>query len=478
MKKSNSLMSMSWLAVFLSSGLAHGETLQAQSVGDFGGSHASYPAQNAFDGNTAFASRWAASLDNGAVNLYTDFGSVKRIDDVGIAWGRGDQRTYRFEIRARAGTSGSWTKVYSGTSSGNTAGIESYNVTDMDARQVRVKVFENSAGTSWIDITEFEVYDTSGRSGPNEFIDGGGSDGGGSDGGGSDGDGSDGGSSGDFGLDPNKEPWENFDLSDWVVDTPAFASDGESERFGENKWDEISNESRQFFYTHTDGGMRFKTRLDGAKTSSGTSYVRSELREMLRAGDTSVSTTGVTANNWRLGYQPGSSQDWGGTNGKLTATLKVNQVTTSGSGVHVGRTIIGQIHASKDEPVRLYYHKYPGDSKGCIYLAHEIRESDDIEFDIIGNENCNNPSNGIALDELFSYEIINTNEDIRVIIRRGDSDGPIIGDVTVDMNTLNSGYDRSDEWMYFKLGAYTQNNRGNDSDGDIITFYRLSNTHD
>jgi len=88
------------------------------------------------------------------------------------------------------------------------------------------------------------------------------------------------------------------------------------------------------------------------------------------------------------------------------------------------------------------------------------------------------PSNGIALNELFSYEIINEDEDIIVRIRRGDRDGPIIGQTTIDMDRLDSGYDRSDEWMYFKLGAYTQNNTGDDSDGDIITFYRLSNTHD
>jgi len=49
---------------------------------------------------------------------------------------------------------------------------------------------------------------------------------------------------------------------------------------------------------------------------------------------------------------------------------------------------------------------------------------------------------------------------------------------TIDMNVLNSGYDRSDEWMYFKLGAYTQNDSGNGSDGDIVTFYRTSVSHD
>lgn len=282
----------------------------------------------------------------------------------------------------------------------------------------------------------------------------------------------------EFGLDPNAEPWENFDLSDWVIDTPAFASDGESERFGELDWDEISSESRAFFFTHTDGGMRFTTRLDGAKTSLNTSFVRSELREMLRAGNDNISTTGVNGNNWRLGYQPGDADDWGGTNGVLSATLRVNKVTTTGNGIHVGRTIIGQIHADNDEPARLYYRKEPGDARGCIYVSHEIRDGDDVDFDIIGNEDCNNPSNGIALDELFSYQIINQGSEIEIVIRRGDRDGPVIGRTDFDMNELNSGYDRSDEWMYFKAGAYTQNNRGSDSDGDIITFYRLSNTHD
>ena len=52
--------------------------------------------------------------------------------------------------------------------------------------------------------------------------------------------------------------------------------------------------------------------------------------------------------------------------------------------------------------------------------------------------------------------------------------------------TVGSGYNEpiledeelEDEWMYFKAGAYTQNNTGDPEDTDIITFYRLSNTHD
>ncbi len=283
-----------------------------------------------------------------------------------------------------------------------------------------------------------------------------------------------------FGLNPDLEPWENFDLSQWNIDTPAFDTDGFSLRHGELDWAPMAtSDSRPFFFTHTDGGMRFVSTIGGAKTSQNTKYTRSELREMLRAGNKSISTQGVNGNNWALGYQP-QNANHGGRNGVLKATLRVNQVTSSGSGIHPGRTVIGQIHADNDEPARLYYRKLPNADFGCIYLEHEIRDGDDVTFNIIGDEDCegNGPADGIQLDELFSYEIINDNELITVKIRRGDHDAEIIAETTVDMNNLESGYDISNEWMYFKAGLYTQNNTGDDDDSDIATFYRLSNTHD
>lgn len=190
-------------------------------------------------------------------------------------------------------------------------------------------------------------------------------------------------------------------------------------------------------------------------------------------------STGANPNNWALGYQPNGG-NYGGRNGRLTATLRINRVTTTGDGLNPGRTIIGQIHASGDEPARLYYRKQPGADRGCLYLEHEIRDGDDVTFNLIGDEDCdgNGPSNGIELNELFSYELINDDEDITVRIRQGDFDGPVIASTTVDMDQLDSGYDISSEWMYFKAGAYTQNNTGNDNDTDVITFYRLQNSHD
>lgn len=291
----------------------------------------------------------------------------------------------------------------------------------------------------------------------------------------------------DFGLDPSLEPWENFDLSDWSIDTPVARPSDECRalRIDEDEWDIYrDSDAAPYFFTHTDGGMRFISRADGVTTSDSCDegFPRSELREQLREGNTSISTTGVTENNWALGYQP-SNDGHGGRNGELTATLRINRVTTTGDGLHPGRTIIGQIHASDDEPARLYYRKLPGADFGCVYLEHEINGGDDVTFNLIGDERCNDnngngPTDGIQLDELFSYEIINEGAEITVIVRRGDIDGDIIAQTTVDMEEENSGYDERDEWMYFKAGLYTQNNTGDAGDTDVATFYRLSNSHD
>jgi len=472
----------------------HAQTFDISGSGDFGNSHPSYPSRNAVDGNTSFGSRWAATFEGGAANLFVDLGTRRTVDDIGVAWGRGDQRSYDFEVRARAGTSGSWARIFRGRSSGKTAGIESYNVTDFSARQVRVKVFSNSARTNWADITEFEVYGTGGRSGSNNSRDSSSNipdtpsapedvtptlpppttptppnD-----------------NSGDFGLSSNRDPWDNFDLSRWAIDTPAPRdNDGcRAERTWDYQWSEsnpLDSSSAPFFFTHSDGGMRFVTRIDGQTTNSScnSGFVRSELREMIRQGNRNIDDTGVTRNNWKLGYQPGNDSNWGGVNGRMDATLRVNRVTTTGDSGQIGRVIVGQIHATGDEPLRLYYRKRSGQSKGCIYFGHEIRNSDDVWYEMIGDRSCTSgPSNGIELDELFSYSIINDDENISVTIRRGDRNGPIIAQRTINMNNLNSGYDRSDEAMYFKAGAYTQNDSGNGRDGDIVTFYRLNVSHD
>ena len=467
------------LGIFsLIAGGAHGQTFDIQSV-TASDSHRNFPASNVIDGDLDRNSRWAGSGSRNPERIILDLGTIRRVDDIQIAW-TGSIR-YPFRVQGRSGTGGSWTNLFTGQSSGNGDNFENYNLQDFDARQVRV-IGDRDGFTN---ITEVTISGTAGPSGspspspspsptptptPSPSPSPSGS--------------PEAAEFSGFGLNPNRQPWENFDLDDWALDSPEARDSDEcrSRRVDEDEWDEVpGTDTADYIFTHTDGGMRFVSPVGGATTNSScnSGFPRSELREMLRRGNTSVSTTGVNANNWRLGYQPGNNTNHGGRNGTLRATLVVNRVTTTGDGLHPGRTIIGQIHASDDEPARLYYRKLPNADRGCIYLEHEIRNGSDRTFNMIGNEQCtgNGPSNGIALGELFSYEIENDDEDIIVRVYRGDG-ASLLDQVTIDMDNEDSGYDRSDEWMYFKAGAYTQNNTGNDNDEDIITFYRLNNLHD
>ncbi|MBX2848056.1 MAG: polysaccharide lyase family 7 protein [Acidiferrobacterales bacterium] len=410
---------------------------------------------NAIDGNAG--TRWTTQQTQRSGQFFTvNFNAPRSFDRV-VLNQAGSPNDYPRQYNLEVSNDGqNWTSVATGTPA--QTNVLTIDFAQQTANQMRIRQL-GSNPSFWWSIHEINIFDANA---------GGGDTGGG-------------GNTGDFGLNPNLPPWRNFDLTDWALDAPnADPEDGLSARTTDRDFAEgnLFPGSEPFFFTGSDGGMVFKSTVGGARTSANTSFPRSELREMLRRGNTSIRTTGVNANNWALGYQP-VNPDIGARNGVLTATLRVNQVTSSGSSSQVGRVIIGQIHADNDEPLRLYYRKLPNNSRGSIYMAHEIRNGNDINTDIIGSRSssASNPSNGIELGQLFSYEIINAGAVIEVIIRNGDRDGPIIGRESFNMNSLNSGYDRADEWMYFKAGAYTQNNTGNSNDFDQVTFYRLDNRH-
>ncbi len=409
-------------------------------------------------------SRWESPGDPGTITL--DLGARHLVREVGIAWFEGDQRIASFSILASEDGMSFVPMLDNQQSSGETRSFERYDTPDTPAQYVRIESHGNSlnADNAIIEGTAFGcTLDTATAVlEPGNVV------------------------AADFALDPTEPPGSNFELISWKLNTPAdLDGNGISDTASETDLDNGFTDG--FFFTGPAGGMVFHSTIGGAKTSANTSYTRSELREMLRRGDTSISTRGVNRNNWILGYQPDPGVTVGGRNGVLRGTLAVNHVTETGDRNQVGRVIIGQIHAQSDEPARLYYRKFPENERGFIYLAHEIRNSDDIYFPVVGPVNSNldnapaddaNPENGIALDEIFSYEITQQHARIDVILRRGDSAGPIIGHNYVDMQQQNSGYDVPDEWMYFKAGAYTQNNTGNEADFDQVTFYELENSHD
>jgi hypothetical protein len=215
--------------------------------------------------------------------------------------------------------------------------------------------------------------------------------------------------------------------------------------------------------------------VSGAKTSENTKYTRSELREMLRRGDTNIRTQGINQNNWFFSSAPQNDKDSsGGIDGTLYARLKVEHVTVTGDNNQVGRVIIGQIHANDDEPIRLYYRKLPNNIHGSIYAAHEILDGDDIYYELIGtrSQSASNPENGIQLGEIFDYQIVVQGNQLSVTVTK-ENQAPI--NQIIDMT--DSGYDQGGQYMYFKAGVYNQNNTGDDFDYVQATFFTIENSH-
>ena len=275
-------------------------------------------------------------------------------------------------------------------------------------------------------------------------------------------------------------PSGNFELIDWRLELPVDSAGNPSGLNATIQEAELSNGfENDFFFTGPDGGMVMKAPIEGAKTPN-SSYVRSELREMLRRGDTSINARGAgdipNENNWALSSQPAAAQaNAGGIDGVLRVTMAVNNVTTTGSSGQVGRVIIGQIHAKDDEPIRLYYRKLPLNTNGSIYAEHEISGGADVRFEIVGDSanNAGNPINGIPLDQQFTYEIIAVGNLLTVKIY--NDAGTLIGMRDIDMSA--SGYDVLNDFMYFKAGAYHVNNTASADEFVQLTIYELSNSH-
>jgi len=111
----------------------------------------------------------------------------------------------------------------------------------------------------------------------------------------------------------------------------------------------------------------------------------------------------------------------------MKATLKVMNVSTTGD-ARVASTysvVVGQIHSAdghENEPLKIFYKKFPGHTKGSVFWHYEINTAGDDnsgrwdystavwgnDFSVVGTEENTypeEPENGIALGEEFSYEI-------------------------------------------------------------------------
>ena len=172
---------------------------------------------------------------------------------------------------------------------------------------------------------------------------------------------------------------------------------------GTNSGSATDFENKDFFYTQNDGesdGVVFKT--PNAGNTHGTSNnTRTELAQLKK-------------------WTPMMDA-------KMNATLKVANVSTTGD-ARVAATysvVVGQIHSAdghENEPLKIYYKKFPGHIKGSVFWNYEINTAGDdnsgrwdystpvwgYSFADIGTE-ANvyppEPKEGIALNEEFSYEV-------------------------------------------------------------------------
>ena len=136
-------------------------------------------------------------------------------------------------------------------------------------------------------------------------------------------------------------------------------------------------------------------------------------------------TTSKTSSNTRTELH--QKEYWTAeTGGNLTGTVKVQHVSTSGDARVAASysVVVGQIHSGeghKNEPLKIYYKKFPGHTKGSVFWNYEINTAGDNkkrwdfstpvwghDMSIVGETPTGAPAepvNGIALGEAFSYEI-------------------------------------------------------------------------
>ncbi|WP_299098478.1 polysaccharide lyase family 7 protein [uncultured Winogradskyella sp.] len=204
--------------------------------------------------------------------------------------------------------------------------------------------------------------------------------------------------------------------------------------------------------------------------------------------------------------------------GKLTGTLKVQHVSTSGDARVAASysVVIGQIHSDEgheNEPLKIFYKKFPGHTQGSVFWNYEINTDGEdnsgrwdfstavwgYDMSVVGetpDTYPEEPKDGIALGEEFSYEInvykgimyltftSKGHETVKFTKNLLKSDFATRENIPDQIWSLyaaigRDGIERNNayagELNYFKQGAYNQSN--GKSPEDNIVWYTGSDTY-
>jgi PKD repeat protein len=237
-------------------------------------------------------------------------------------------------------------------------------------------------------------------------------------------------------LDPGQPPGGNFDLSHWKVQLPTSndvltCNNGSVDEKTPAQLE--AGFTNTYFYTGTDGAMVFWAPINGA-TTSGSSYPRSELRELINPSSSTV--------NW-IPF---------GTH-VLDAQCKVLQVPGS------KKVIIGQIHAYSSAAlptVKIYYNN------GNVYGTVKTNSTDDAsDFKF--------PSVSVGLSNIITYQIKVVNGLVTIAYNNK----------TNSLNIFQSDPNYTNETQYFKAGDYCQSNACSNplNQGALVAFYAVNLFH-
>ena len=246
---------------------------------------------------------------------------------------------------------------------------------------------------------------------------------------------------------------------------------------GSNAGKAIDFENKDFFYAAKDGDQDWV------------------VFKSPNAGDTHG-----TSNNTRT--ELAQTKKWSAeTDAKLTATLKVMNVSATGDARVAASysVVVGQIHSAdghENEPLKIFYKKFPGHTKGSVFWHYEINTAGDDnsgrwdyssgvwghDFSVVGNEENTypeEPEDGIELGEAFSYEIEVKNglmhlkftsdgHETKTFTKNlitseyaSKSDMPLQVQnlfVPIGQDGVERGNAYAEEGLFFKLGAYNQTN--------------------
>ena len=234
-----------------------------------------------------------------------------------------------------------------------------------------------------------------------------------------------------------------------------------------------------------------------------------------REGDTdfvvykapNAGSTHGTSNNTRT--ELAQTQKWSAMDSaRLTGTCRVMNVSATGDARVAASysVVVGQIHSAdafENEPLKIFYKKFPGHEKGSVFWHYEINTAGDDngkrwdystavwghDFSVVGetaDTYPDEPAEGIALGEDFSY-IVEVANGIMTLTFESDghpthtftknlieSEYATPADIPAQTRALfvpigQDGVERpeayANEGLFFKQGAYNQTN-GKDPAGN------------